>query len=300
MKSVKIIILLIFSTSVQITAQSYSLNHQGYQREYILHLPAGWNHKEQISLLICLHGGGGNAEQMQKFSGFNTLADQRIFIVVYPNGWKGHWNDQRGGCTDEAHNLNIDDVGFISALIDTLKIKHPINKVYVTGISNGGMMSYKLGSTIGNKLSGIAPIAACMPENLYKASPATLPMKVLIMNGTADPLVPYNGGEVKVGKYTRGRVASTEQSKQYWLKINQCDSTKHTHYNFADKDKTDDCTAYSEEYSSCGSEQKITVITIINGGHNIPGNKQYLPKSMIGNTCNDFNGEEMITEFFEL
>jgi polyhydroxybutyrate depolymerase len=297
-----IFFILLFGSSFQVLSQQYSFLHKGYKREYIIHLPSSWDGKKPVPLLLCLHGGGGTAKHMQAFVDFDKIADRDAFIVVYPNGWERGWNDGRVDIKSKAHNLNMDDVGFISSLIDTLTSKYIIasDRIFITGTSNGGIMSYKLACALGNKIRGIAPVIACMPENLYNEAKPEYPVKVMIMNGTGDPLVPYNGGYVRVGQQTRGKVVSTKQSAEFWISVNGCNSSLVERTDMPDLDLNDGCKAYKESYASCKSLQQVVVITIVNGGHNMPGKKQYLLKSMIGNTCKDFDGAEEIALFFGL
>src|SRR5438552_341741 len=114
----------------------------GLERSYIVHLPAGFDIKKQAPVVLALHGGGGKAKGMNKLTGFNNISDKYGFIVIYPDGIDKQWNDGRN---DFHLNDKINDVKFISSLIDTLKRLYNIdsNRVYATGISNGGIMTFR-------------------------------------------------------------------------------------------------------------------------------------------------------------
>lgn len=128
----------------------------GLKRTYLIHLPAS-DIRRSMPLVIVLHGGGGNGKSMVKLTngGFGKLSDKKGFIVVYPNGIEKHWNDGRNEAEIgyETHEKNTDDVGFISALIDDLIKKYNADpkRVYVTGMSNGAIMSYRLGCELSGK-----------------------------------------------------------------------------------------------------------------------------------------------------
>ena len=126
----------------------------------------------------------------------NALADREGFIVVYPQGtgWLGvHRSWNAGACCGYAMNRQIDDVAFIRALVDELLRAYPVDaqRIYVTGISNGGMMAYRLGCELSDRLAAIAPVAGA----LNTACTPTRPVSVIIFHGTADPYVPYAGGQ---------------------------------------------------------------------------------------------------------
>jgi len=125
-----------------------------------------------LPLVIVLHGGGGTGEDQVKLTegGLNTLADKEGFIVVYPDGFDKHWNDGRSGEETgyRTQEENIDDVGFISSLISYFikELNIDPKRVYVTGMSNGAMMSYRLACELTEKIAAVAPVAGNMPQNL--------------------------------------------------------------------------------------------------------------------------------------
>ncbi len=136
----------------------------GILRTYILHLPPGYNNTsaDKHPLVIVFHGGGGNAENAINLTGFSSKADAENFVVVYPNGVTRFksldmftWN--AGNCCGYALDSNSNDTDFISALIDKLIVKNNIDpkRVFVPGMSNGGMMSYKLGCELSDKIAAI-------------------------------------------------------------------------------------------------------------------------------------------------
>src|SRR5215813_13926156 len=184
-------------------------------REYALHVPAGISDERRVPLLLVFHGGGGHAWSMPKFTHFDEIADQKDFVVAYPESLNKSWNDTRGLSP-------ADDVAFIRALIDDLERQLPIDpsRVYATGISNGGFFSNRLACDLSDKIAAIASVAATMPTTLPEQCHPARPISVLYMNGTKDPLVPFNGGAVGANfGLHRGECISLEDAVRFWTKL---------------------------------------------------------------------------------
>ena len=286
--------------------QYLEFSYHGQIRQYLMHTPRGWDQRQTIPLLIALHGGGGNAAQFQRYAGFDTLADRFNFAVIYPNALHRHWNDERGDL-HLGHKLDhANDIGFIQALVDSLTKHTPIGgqKVILTGISNGGIMSIKLACQNPQQYSGIAPVAASMAMTEFKQLQTQLPKalpEMLLINGTADPLVPYYGGEITVFRKHRGKVIGTDSTISFWAKVNRNQVAPCDTFKIPNTDTTDGCNALRLQYCSTNTApapRRLFLIKIINGGHTMPGKHQYLPKSIIGNTCRDFNAASAIARFY--
>lgn len=270
----------------------------GLEREYILHLPKNYG-SENLPMVLAFHGGGGSAKQMKRFSKFNNMADKENFIVVYPNSVDKNWSDGRIG---EKLPMERDDLKFISTLIDTLTAKYKIDpkRVFSTGISNGGFFSFWLAYKLSDKILAIAPVTANVPENLANDYKPLYPVSILLINGTDDPLVKYDGGSVGYGEdgFGRGKSVSTDKTIDIWTNNNSC--TKNAIVEEMDnKDKKDGCTAIKFTYPSCGNNTDVILIKVEGGGHTWPGGSQYLPKIIVGKVCGDFNATETIWEFFK-
>ena len=234
--------------------------------------------------------------------GFNTLSERSGFIVVYPEGIDNHWNDGRNSEEPGAKKGNIDDVGFISALIDFLVIKLNAdqNRVFVTGMSNGAIMSYRLACELSEKIAAIAPVAGNIPQNiLLKCSPSH-PVSVLAINGTKDPLVPFNGGDVTgpFGQKKLGKVLPVRESVRFWVNFNNCSATPVVTYE-PNSDIEDETLVRKEVYTNGRKSSEVVLYIIENGGHTWPGGNQYLGKGIVGKTCYDINADEIIWKFFE-
>ncbi|HEX8357191.1 MAG TPA: PHB depolymerase family esterase, partial [Segetibacter sp.] len=184
-----------------------SINVDNRDRTYRLNLPPNYYEAENFSLIIALHGGGGDATQFETSSKLTEKANAAKFIVVYPEGVRSNgilrarsWN--AGTCCDFAVANNINDVKFIAALIDKLVSKYKINpkKVYATGHSNGGMLTYRLACELSDKIAAIAPNSCTM---VTRTCNPVKPMAVLHMHSVLDTNIPYRGG-VGSGAGTNG------------------------------------------------------------------------------------------------
>ncbi len=143
-----LIALLVVQFPLMTTAQMDSIQYNGRQRTFKVHTPPSYDGSDKTPLVLALHGGKGSADGMEYISQLSAKADQEGFIVVYPEGVKSPWGDRTwnaGGCCGYAMNQNIDDVGFIDALLDTLQVNLNLDneRIYASGMSNGGFMSYR-------------------------------------------------------------------------------------------------------------------------------------------------------------
>lgn len=268
------------------------------KREYIIHLPPKYKKEESLPLVMVFHGGGGNSRQIQRYMAMDAIADRENFIVVYPNGISKQWNDGRD--FKESISAN-DDVLFINQLLDSMQKNYAVNskRVFSTGISNGGFFSIYLSYKLSHRLLAIAPVCASIPEKIFPFFYPDQPVNVMIMNGTNDPLVPYDGGAVgnrRMGD--RGRCTSTDSTLQRYISVNKTGTTPVVE-NIPDRNKLDGCTAVKYTYTSGKNNTMVCLVKVKNGGHTLPGRPLYQLKVIIGNVCNDFAGNEMVWEFFK-
>jgi polyhydroxybutyrate depolymerase len=279
--------------NVQVGDYTGSMAFKGLNRTYLIHIPPSYDKTKSMPLVIALHGGGVSAEQMVEHTrgGFNTLSDREGFIVVYPYGINKKWNDGR-------KRNNIDDVGFISALIDQFAEEFNIdtNRVCVTGISNGAMMSYRLAIELSEKIAAIAAVAGNIPVNL--SGDPKRPISILIINGTEDPLMPWEGGYVHFKELKLGEVLSTAETVEYWVNHNKCSPAPIISYEI-DKDPQDGTRVRREAYGNCEEETEVILYAIEGGGHIWPGGYQYSPERRVGKTSKDIDANEVIWNFFK-
>ena len=274
----------------------------GRPRRCLLHVPDNATARS-CPLLIVLHGGGGTPEGMVKLTKnrFNEQADASGFFVAYPGGLGRSWNDFRDDVKGYAHSEGIDDVGFISALIDKLAAEYSIerDRVFATGISNGGFMSYRLACELSGKIRGIAAVAATNPPDQTSRCAPVRPISVMIINGTDDPIVPYNGGEVKLLGSSRGAVTSTDDTVRFWVRLNRCPDNPAVE-ELPDSDPGDNTRVKKISYGPCGGGSRVVLYRVEGGGHTWPGGLHYLFTRVIGYTSRDMNACDRISDFFNL
>jgi polyhydroxybutyrate depolymerase len=168
-----------------------TLEVDGVERTYRLHVPEGLD--GEVPLLVALHGGGGSGEQYSSASGWDSVADEEGFVVVYPDGTGPvpTWN--AGECCGFAAREDVDDVGFVVALIDQLEVELAIDpdQVVATGHSNGSTMSYRLACELSDRIVAIGVQAAPLT---YEGCEPSGPVSVLHVHGAQDANVPIDGG----------------------------------------------------------------------------------------------------------
>ena len=278
----------------------FTMNFGGYERLYRVHLPSEEKMNQPVPVLFHLHGGGGTAKNTPSltFGRFNELSKRDGFIVVYPQAIEKNWNDGRKLEDEKAWKEDIDDVGFIMAIIEELKAKHNIDskKIFTTGMSNGGFMSSRLVCDKADVFRGAAILTASLSEDYLPLCNPEKPTAIMVMNGTADKLVPYNGGAVKILGKKRGNIISTHELIDFWKDKNDCKVKKQ----IVDlEDISDDGTTVTvEEYSNCKDRGALILYTINEGGHTWPGGKQYLGEWIIGKTNQDIVACDIIWSFF--
>jgi polyhydroxybutyrate depolymerase len=212
------------------TADLERLRYDGRDRTYIVRAPAGIRTGERFPVVIALHGGGGNAANAEQMTGFTALVERERLIAVYPNG-SGRlpnslltWNASH--CCGFAMERTIDDVVFINALLDTLAARYPVDprRIYVTGMSNGAMMSHRLGRELSTRIAAIAPVVGAV----FGDEPASRgSVSALIINGLLDTSVPPNGGlssGIGCDAWDGSPAAPNIAQAAYWATANGCDA----------------------------------------------------------------------------
>lgn len=278
-RSLLILLVTIFScigTSAQING---SFEFEGINRTWKVWLPAGYTGQESLPLVLALHGLTQSGQSMMDFTGFNLIADTAGFIVAYPDGVNNSWNvGFAGGST-------ANDVGFLLALTDTLHIRYNIDlsRVYATGFSNGGFMSYRLACESSDRIAAIAPVAGTMTDGSFDACLPQRSVPVLHIHGTSDFVVNYNGG---FGN------KSVEQVLDYWIDFNACPALPVTE--MLPDTYPDGSTVQKQTWSPCDDTTRVVLLKVINGGHTWPGS---VGVTGIGITNRDINASSEIWNF---
>jgi len=274
----------------------YEMRYGGQTRTLRIYAPSARG--AMLPLLVVLHGGGGDGGGMEGLTrkGLNRIADRDGVIVVYPDGIGRGWNDGRSDLKSRAVKQQVDDIGFLRALPQELARRFPIDgaRVYATGISNGGLMSYRLACDAADVYAAVAPVAANLSAELAPSCHPARPVSLLLLNGTDDPIMPWQGGSIKVLWSRRGEVLSTPATVQRWLELDRC-SALLTHGRV--DAVPDDATAYIERGAHCAGSADIDWYEIQGGGHTWPGGVPYLGPRIVGRVSHEFDANEVIWAF---
>ena len=269
------------------------------KRTYRTYVPLGLAHGSP--LVVVMHGAGENGAQMRIETGygFERLADEHGFAVVYPNAYEGYWDVCTIAENVSANGLKIDDVGFLTGMVDKLVSETGINpgRVFAAGSSRGGFMAFRLALEAPTRFRAVAAVSANVPspEN-FKCKPAGPgTSSVMIMNGTEDPLIPFDGGSVNLfGLFYRlGKVRSSRESGQYFADLNHLAGTPAPH-------QTQVAGGVSVEQILWRNDSKVEVelIAVHGGGHGIPQPYRRGPR-LLGPSAREPNGPAVIWAFFE-
>ena len=276
-----------------------TLEHQNKQREYVLHIPPAYDGLSDVPLVIVLHGGSGNAISVQGFTQMNSVSDGNGFIVAYPQGFGPTQNggySWADGRQTSATSMGIDDVGFISKLIEKVQADYRItsNKIYVCGFSNGGFMSQKLACELENTFAGVGTLGATIGTEVLSQCSVSQSIPMLFMLGDADPFVPYDGGTVANNP---SPVAGIETLAEFWKNNNLC-QTESPEIQLPDLDTTDNSTVTLFEFSDCNCNANVELYRINSGGHTWPGVENVNYEIIAGETNEDINASSVLWDFF--
>jgi len=267
-----------------------SLTHDGLSRTYLLYAPPDVG--EGAPLLVVLHGGGGNPRQVARYFALDAIADEHGLVVVYPGARDENWNDGRGASGIEEQQDDVDDVGFIVALVDEIARTKGIDRARVTatGISNGAMMSFRLACERPDVFAAIAPVAGALPAPLSSTCAPSAPVAVLAMNGTDDTFVPMAGGDI-MGRAARGSVVSLDESLVPFVRASGCTGTSTTTH---DDDADDRTTRETHVWQGCVEGFEIVSHRFVGGGHTLPGIDGRPHEAFIGVTSQELDGPRAI------
>jgi len=233
------------------------IEHDGLDREYVLHVPSSYSGNLPVPLVFNLHGGSGTATGQRYISEMDQVADSAGFIVAYPQGSYlngiSYWNSM---IATEGSKGTADDIGFISLLIDDISSNYNINleKVYACGYSNGGDLSISLACYLSSKISAVAPVSGLMSLESDSLCQPQEKTGIFLINGTADNSRPYSG--------INGYYLSIENTLEYWSNFHDSDSIKVENF----IDNNDNNIQYFEYFNS-NNNSYVQHYKLINGGH---------------------------------
>lgn len=267
-----------------------SIEHGGRVRTFLMHTPPGYDGTAAVPLQLSFHGRGGTGTSQADLTHLNSVADARGFIVVYPDGVEQSWNNGAGvGSTEDptAETLNVDDVGFVDALVTHMSERFKIdpNRIDVSGMSNGGFFSHRDGCQLSSRVAAIASVAGPMATAIEPSCQPIAPTAAMIVHGLADKVVPYYGGETLGG----GSGLSAPKTAEKWATLNGCSNPTGT----APISRQVGEVVF-RSYVNC--QRPVVLVTVRDGGHTWPGGLQY--SLFVGKTNRDIDASEEIWKFF--
>lgn len=275
-------ILINYSAVAQTTLTS-TIFSGGLTREYRIYIPAMYDGSVPVPLVFNFHGYGSNNVEQEQYGDFRFIADTANFILVHPKGTVDtqgslSWNTFGGTST-------VDDIGFVSTLIDSLLLVYNIDttKIYSTGMSNGGFMTYDLACSLSQRIAAVASVTGSIITSHLAACNPLHPMPVMQIHGTADGTVPYNGLII---------FEPIDSVINYWVNFNNCDVLPVVNQ-VPNIVVNDNCTAEHYVYTNGNSNVEVELYKIIDGGHSWPG----APVN-INVTNMDFLANQTIWRFF--
>jgi len=264
-------------------------------REYVLHVPETLDLETPAPLVIALHQFSDTGRRMQALTGFDAIADREGFIVAYPDGILVSWNSDIDGNTGGVKF--VDDERFILELAERLQERHNIDpdRIYLTGASNGGMMTQLMGCRHGDVFAAIAPVMGSLEKVNADGCEPDVPISVLLIHGTEDPIVPYAGG-LQDGPRSPYYL-SAEKNAEHWAEYGGCSGDPETTIIPPVEGQYGELLLTS--YTRCEPGIEIALCTVTGGGHTWPGSAGNYDEALVGPTSYALNASEYIWAFFK-
>jgi polyhydroxybutyrate depolymerase len=282
-------------------ASADTIDIDGVKRSYSLQLPA----KRLVPLVVVLHGKTQRGADMMTRTAWPQVAKREGFAVVFPDGLNHAWADARtkAGPALRGPPAGTDDVGFIAKLVEKLVANGTADprRVYVTGISNGGAMAMTLVCARADLFAAGASVSMNLTDEAAVTCHPSRPLPMLLMNGTADLLVPYEGGRGS-SYYAADGFWSTDETLAFWRKLNGCETDNADATDLPDRAPADQSTV-TRISSRCPGGHDVVLYRINQGGHRMPGFSPdaRFPKvaaSLLGSQNGDIDAAETIWTFF--
>jgi polyhydroxybutyrate depolymerase len=252
----------------------------GQERRVRVHLPGTYAPDRALPVVLSFHGYTSTAREQDALARMSRKADEAGFIAVHPEGTGGQQSWNGGACCGDATKNDVDDVAFVSALLDELETRLCVDdrRVFATGMSNGGFLSHRLACEMSERIAAIAPVAgvigvsSCAPKR---------PMSVMQFHGTLDTLVPYNGS------LTSG-FPSVNATVDGWAKRSACVGSPREIVRQRD--------VVCTRYETCAGGAEVALCTVTGGGHTWPGGT---PVPILGYTTTSIRATDAMWEFFQ-
>jgi polyhydroxybutyrate depolymerase len=281
-----------FLCFVQAQDEARILTFDGLERTYLIHVPDNYDPQTPVPLLLMLHGRGGDGGRIAALTSFSNIADEKNFIVLYPDGIDNQWNYVKD--VPGYSSMTQDDTGFLLALLEEISGQYSIDnkRVYVAGFSNGGFMTQRLACDAPERFAAFASVAAAGFGGLTELCQTPSPLSFLFIHGTADAVIPWQG-LVRGNSYM---LAPVTETLAFWASYSGCDG-----------DITD--TAIPQQGNSpdtsvklfavgCSKNNEVLLYAVQGGGHNWSGVEGMIPEEFAGKVNTDIQASEVIWEFF--
>ncbi len=267
-------------------------------REYFVHVPdttrpdAGW------PLVLVIHGLGSSASEMRELTGFDQVADRESFVAVYPDGLARAWLDAGVGGLFADTDIATRNLQFVEALIDELDRDVGVdqNRIYMTGLSNGGMFAFHTACNMSDRIAAVGLVAAASISQSFDSCQPVEPVSYIAFHGTADNVVPYDGGPIVPGIDQLGEFQSAHVAASFWAEFNGCQQQP-TGEQLPDTIAGDGSTAFRESWAPCSSGTGVELITLDGAGHTWPGHRR--SSGPLGATNLDIDATELLWDFFD-
>lgn len=292
---------LVAALAVAPTASAATIDVNGVKRSYTVQLPA----KKPVPLVVVLHGKTQRGADMIARTAWPQIAKRESFAVVFPDGLNHAWADARTKAGPELRGPppGTDDVAFVAKLVGKLVADGTADakRVYVTGVSNGGAMVMTLVCARADLFAAGASVIMNLTDEAAVTCHPSRPLPMLIMNGTADPLIPYEGGRGS-SYFAADGFWSTEKTVAFWRELNGCDADDADVTDMPDKAPADQSTV-TRITSRCPRGHDVVLYRVNHGGHRMPG---FAPDArfpriatrLLGPQNGDIDGAETIWAFF--
>ena len=285
-----------------LTTELVTLDIKKMRRRYLVHLPESYNETLQWPVVIMFHGGGGTAKSAISTTEWTTKADKEGFIAVFPEGTSPNpslpgrfignpqsWNDGSKRPTIRAAENGVNDIAYVSAMIDDLKKRYHVNhrQIYSTGFSNGASMSFRVGRELSSKIAAIAPVAG----HDWIDNKPDRPVPLIFIVGAVDPLCPIEGGKVFIGKKSFGEKPKIRKMLSKWVRLHGGQEQSRQIFN---KDQSK-----GEAFNRPGEFETVVLYIIGGHGHHWPGGKSLLGERFAGKNTSQLKATDVIWEFFK-